>query len=117
LGDYDDQGRDIVRSAAVRIRRYAPMADISWEVLAITRAQIQQYNLPTRPQKKDASREAVELDAPPPDILRQLIHNAVAQHVPEGELTVPREAEQSERDLLRIAGQLPESERFVDHGS
>jgi hypothetical protein len=118
LGDYDDKGRDIIRSAAERIQRYAPTADISWEVLAITGVQIEQYDLPTRPEKKDASRDAVELDALPPNILRQLVRNAISQHLPQEEMTVLLEAEKSERDImLRIADQLPQVERFVNHGS
>jgi hypothetical protein len=60
------------------------------------------------------------VDALPPDILRQLIRNAIGQHMPERELQVLQVAEQSERDLmLRIAGHLPKIEklRFMNHGS
>jgi hypothetical protein len=121
LGDYDDKGRDIIRSAAERIERYAPKADISWEVLAITQEQIEEYNLPTRPEKKDASRAAVELDALPPDTLRGLIRAAIAQHLPIQELKVLLAAEKSERDLMqRIAGELPKVAQLLDdmdHGS
>jgi hypothetical protein len=52
LVDYDDKGRDIIRSAVQRIQRYARKADIQWEVLAITQKQIEQYKLPTRPRRK-----------------------------------------------------------------
>jgi hypothetical protein len=118
LGDYDDKGRDIIRSAAERIRRYAPRADISWKVLAVTQEQIEEYNLPTRPEKADRSRNAVELDALPPNILRRLIRNAIGRHLPKRELKVLLAAEESERDLmLRIAGRLPEIEKLVNHGS
>jgi hypothetical protein len=120
LVDYDDKGRSIIRSAVERIQRYAPKADISWEVLAITEQQIKQYNLPTRPEKKDASRNAVELDALPPNILRELIRNAIGQHVPEHELRILEAAEKSERSLgMQIARKLPEITEFLhdmNHG-
>jgi hypothetical protein len=120
LADSDDKGRDIIRSAAERIQRYAPKANITWEVLAITEEQIEQYNLPTRPEKNDESRKAVELDALPPEILRELIRNAIAQHVPERELRILEAAEKSERSLgMQIAGKLPEITEFLsdmNHG-
>jgi hypothetical protein len=47
LGDYDTKGYDIIRSAVDRIQRYAPEAEIEWEILALTAEQVEQYNLPT----------------------------------------------------------------------
>jgi hypothetical protein len=56
--------------------------------LLSTEDQIDEYDLPTRPEKTDASREAVELDALPPEVLRQLINDAIERHVPRRELEV-----------------------------
>ena len=119
LVDADDKGRQIIKSAIERICRYATGADISWEILAITEEQIERYNLPTRPEKKDHSRHAVEIDALPPEVLRRLIRAAIEQHLPQRELDVLRAAEKSERDLmLRIAGNVPLVRELLDsaHG-
>jgi hypothetical protein len=96
LRDYYVKGHQIIKSAFDRIRRYAPEADIKYEILAITREHIGQYNLPTRPEKSDASRDAVEPDALPPAILRQLINGAIEQHIPNRQLSVLRAAEANE---------------------
>ena len=122
LIDCDDKGRQIIKSAVERIRRYAgPHCDINWEILAVTEEQIEKYKLPTRPEKNDASRKAVELDALPPNILRELVRNAIGQHVPKEELTVLEAAEKSERSLMmQIAGKLPDIAEFLsdmNHGA
>jgi hypothetical protein len=59
------------------IRRYAPGLDITVELVALTKDQIERWNLPTRPTKKSDVRakkwgrdESVELDAIPPQLLQ-----------------------------------------------
>jgi hypothetical protein len=113
LGDYDVKGQQIIQSAVERIRRYAAGVDIDYAVLAITETQIAEYDLPTRPEKTDASKDAVELDALPPEILRQLINQAIEGHLPAHALAVIRAAEESERSiLLRMSERV---EDFIDH--
>jgi hypothetical protein len=115
LGDFDVKGQQIICSAFERIRRYAPNARIEYEILAITEEQIAQYYLPTRPEKSDASREAVEIDALPPAILRQLIIGAIESHIPQAQLDILRVAEASVRAVLtRIAADLPNIESFLN---
>jgi hypothetical protein len=110
LGDYDVKGQQIIQSAVERIRRYATDAEIDYEVLAITEAQIAEYSLPTRPEKTDASRDAVELDALPPEILRQLINQAIERHIPVRDIEIIRTTEASERSIL-----MRMSERVTDY--
>jgi hypothetical protein len=84
------KGQQIIQSAVERIRRYAAGAEIDYEILAITAAQIAEYSLPTRPEKTDASRDAVELDALPAAILRRLINQAIESHMPNTRPRGPR---------------------------
>jgi hypothetical protein len=61
----------------------------------------------TRPTKKTDSRakgfkgESVEVDAIPPNQLRQLVHDCIVQHVDEDALAVLETAEQGERETLK----------------
>ena len=55
--------------------------------VAVTERQIVELNLPTRPTKKSDSRsknwngdDSVELDAIPPNLLRQLVRDAIERH-------------------------------------
>jgi len=114
LGDYDVKGRQIIESAVERVCRYARGAEISYEILAITKEQVTEYDLPWRPEKTDSSKQAVELDALSPKILRELINTAIEQHIPPGALEHLRVAEESERQIMmRIVNNLPAVETFL----
>jgi hypothetical protein len=118
LGDFDHKGRQIVESAVKRIRRYTDDGiSIRYAILAVTEAQIAEYNLPTRPEKNEAStsRTAVEIDALPVEVLRDLIRGAIARHVDEEALRVTEAAEKSEREIMeRIASNLPQVTKLVE---
>ena len=83
LGDHDPSGVDIPRNVEARLRQFAPEADIHFQRLAVTPAQITEWNLPTRPTKatdtraKNFTGESVEVDAIPPAQLRSLVRNAI----------------------------------------
>jgi hypothetical protein len=69
--------------------------------------QIANFNLPTRPTKREDNRHAkhiegdsVELDALPPRVLRELVTERIDQHISTEELEILRTAEDSERELL-----------------
>jgi hypothetical protein len=65
------------------------------------------------PEKTDASKDAVELDALPPAILRQLIKEAIEDHISARDIEVIRVAEKSERSILtRMSKRVAD---FVDH--
>lgn len=73
---------------------------------AIMAAAFVEYGLPTRPTKHTDSRsrnftgESVEVDAIPATILRQLVNDAITQHIDPDRLRITRRVEQSERDML-----------------
>ena len=88
------------------LREMAPDADISFERIAVTLEQIEEWNLPTRPTKtsdtraKDFGEVSVELDAIDPNQLRELVQAAIEEHLPADEYEVLKAAEASERKLL-----------------
>jgi len=106
LGDHDPSGVDAWNSFTERIRGFAPDADVTFERLAVTEAQINTMNLPTRPTKTTNSRsrnftgESVEVDAIPASVLRRLVEDAIVGHVDSEQLRLMGIAEQSERDIF-----------------
>ena len=87
LGDHDPSGCDITRAVENGIREFAPNAEIYFERIAVTPAQIQELNLPTRPTKESDSRskgfegESVEVDAIPPATLRSMVRELIESHI------------------------------------
>jgi hypothetical protein len=84
-----------------------PGAEIHFERPAVTRAQVEEWNLPTRPTKqtdtrakKFGSATSVELDAIPAVKLRELVRECIERHVDKQKLELLRIAEKSERELL-----------------
>jgi hypothetical protein len=79
--------------------------------LAVTREQIEEYQLPTRPTKTTDSRakhfmqqhgtDSVELDALPPTTLRSLVRDSIEEHMDPSKLHVLKLYEQQERAQLR----------------
>lgn len=84
----------------------APDAGIHFERIAVTKQQIDQLHLPTRPTKTSDTRSKnfgdilVELDAIEPNMLRAIVLQAIERHLPEHQYEVLKVAEQSERELL-----------------
>jgi hypothetical protein len=106
FGDRDPSGVDIPRNLQERLGEFAPEANISFEVVAVTEEQIRLWNLPTRPTKSTDSRvgnfdgESVEVDAIPPRTLRSLVRNCITQHVGENYLQQIESVEMQERQTL-----------------
>jgi hypothetical protein len=106
LGDYDPSGQDAARSIERSLREMAPQAEIHFERLAVTPAQIETWGLPTRPTKKSDSRSkgfaeiSVELDAIHPDILRSIVDQAIKRHLPQRQFEFLKVAERNERQLI-----------------
>jgi hypothetical protein len=107
FGDLDPSGVDAARDIESKLRRYAPGAEIHFERPAVTREQVEQWHLPTRPTKKTDTRAkkfgsatSVELDAIPAHRLRALVRDSIERHVDQDQLALLRVAEQSERELL-----------------
>lgn len=106
LGDHDPSGVDIPRVVERELRRMAPDAEIHFERIAVTEEQIVDYDLPTRPTKQTDSRsrgfrgDSVEVDAIPPDVLRQLVRRSIIQHIDTDALGRLELVEDAERETL-----------------
>ncbi len=110
LGDFDPSGVDAGKKIEQTLRNFAPEAEIHFERLAVTMAQIIEWRLPTRPTKQTDSRAksfgdlSVELDAIEPGRLRALVEEAILRHLSPTELEALKVAEESEREtLMRFA--------------
>jgi hypothetical protein len=106
FGDLDPSGVDAARDIEAKLRRYAPAAEIHFERPAVTREQVEQWNLPTRPTKMTDTRAkkfvgtSVELDAIPAARLRTLVRECIERHIDKEQLNLLQIAEASERELL-----------------
>lgn len=111
LGDHDPSGLDITRVVEKGIREFAPGADVTFERVAVTPAQIVELGLPTRPTKMMDSRskgfegESVEVDAIEPKKLRRIVEECIYQHIDDDAYDRLMDIEEAERTtLLEIAG-------------
>jgi hypothetical protein len=111
LTDFDPSGVSIAEKIGEELTERAPFSDITVRRLAVNREQIEQWNLPTRPMKTSDTRasrfqqvygtDSVELDAVPPDELRQLVKGATDSHMEPWRLQQFRMVEEEERETLR----------------
>jgi hypothetical protein len=110
FGDHDPSGVLIPQTIERRLRQFCERFDC-WEPViervALTEEQIEEFDLPTRPTKRDGNSHAntfegdsVELDALPAVELRRLVRECIEQHISADALTTLRVAEESERELL-----------------
>ena len=89
LNDYDPSGSIMLTDIIQRAQHYAPDAHFHCEQVALTREQVTDYNLPTRPTKTEnnsharhfVDAESVELDALEPDDLREMLRDAIEAHI------------------------------------
>jgi hypothetical protein len=107
LGDFDPSGVNAGEKIEQTLRELAPNADISFQRIAVTPNQIRRWSLQTRPTKTSDSRSkgfgsdvSVELDAIPPDQLRDLVRRHIEQHLSADRLSVLQQAEDSERQIM-----------------
>lgn len=114
FGDFDPSGQDIERNIREKLQDTFGIP-VRVERQALTRQQIDDYQLPPQPAKRtDARYEsfveehgdmAVELDALPPDDLKQLIRDSVNRYFDDGHYesdVLPREREETERIETRV---------------
>jgi len=111
LTDFDPSGVSIAEKVEEELKTRAPDSEIVVERLAVDRAQIDLWNLPTRPTKASDTRaskfwrvygtDSVELDAIPPDELRKLVRDAIDSHMEPWRLRQFRIVEREERETLR----------------
>jgi hypothetical protein len=110
FGDHDPSGVLIPETIARRLeqlceRLNCPAPDV--ERVALTEQQIAEFNLPSRPTKREGNAHArdfigdsTELDALPARALRDMVRKCVERHIGAGQLEALRAAEASERELL-----------------
>jgi len=116
LGDFDRAGQDAANSLQEKLERFANEEgiDLVFEQIAVTEQQIADWDLPTRePKRKSAADKkwphdfACELDAIPPDQLRDLVETYINLHLPQDKLEVLKAAEESEREIIaRLVGKI-----------
>jgi hypothetical protein len=105
LGDHDPSGVDISRKLEEDLHEFT-FGISEFERIAVTPAQIEAWQLPSRPTKTTDTRakrfrgESVELDAIPAPELRELVRGPIESHVDHHQLEVLRTAESEERRLL-----------------
>jgi hypothetical protein len=106
FGDRDPSGVDIPRHVEKALRDFAPAADITFEIVAVTSEQVMRWNLPTRPTKRSDTRsrafvgDSVEVDAIPPEHLREMVRRCIERHIDQHQLDVLLVAESEERLVL-----------------
>lgn len=111
FGDHDPSGVLIPQTIERRLNEMCERFDCPApyvERVALTKAQIKRHRLPTRPTKREGNRHAkrfvgdsVELDALRPSVLRDMVREVIERHISPVETQVMREAENSERELIR----------------
>jgi hypothetical protein len=107
LGDFDPSGVNAGEKIEQTLREMAPDAEIIFERLAVTRRQITNWSLPSRPTKKSDTRAkrfgsdlSVELDAIDPNRLRSIVQAAIERHLPARQFEILKAAEESERKII-----------------
>ncbi len=110
VGDYDPSGLAIYNSIKERLINYGVKVEIP-DRIALTKGQIEKYKLPSdRAKRKDpnynkfveitGSDKVVELDSLPPDILRDIIEEAITKNIDYELLGLVQETEVEEQTKL-----------------
>jgi hypothetical protein len=110
FGDHDPSGVLIPQTIERRLDQLCEKFDCQPPIIervALTEEQIEEFNLPTRPTKREGNThahnfegESVELDALPANELRSMVREVIERHISDHQLTTLRVAEESERELL-----------------
>ena len=107
FGDHDPSGLHVDRSIERRLLEFAPGSEIYFERVAVTEAQIEEYDLPMRSTKKSDSRsknfvgDSVEVDAIKPEELRRICERCITQHIDDDVLKRTETIEAAERETLQ----------------
>lgn len=111
LGDHDPSGEDMVRDVQARLRIFRCKTKV--KKIALTMAQIEQYNPPPNPAKMSDSRaqgyvdthgeSSWELDALTPDVLNKLLHKEIKQIIDMKKYNAIIKEEEEEVEALKEA--------------
>jgi hypothetical protein len=112
FGDWDPSGVLIPQSIERRLNEMCERLDCPAPIverIALTEVHIAEFNLPTRPTKREGNRhangfkgESVELDALPASTLRDMVRDVIERHISSRALAALRVAEDSEREQLTM---------------
>lgn len=102
LGDHDRDGVRAWQHISRKLREFVDDdIELTFVRIAVTPEQIDQLDLPTRPDKtRSGFGECVEVDAISSNTLRSLVGQAIDTHIDQDALRVTKIAEQSEREIL-----------------
>ena len=75
--------------------------DINFERVGLNLEQIREWNLPARPEKSGAFKDATDLDAVHPNTLQDLISNTIEQHINPADMDKITMEEEVQRDTLK----------------
>lgn len=111
LGDYDPSGEsifDVVAedvAAFVEADRPHGLITVKFERVALTETQVRIYDLPTAPPKASDSRSkgwkkggTCQLEALPPDIIAQILREAIERHIDFVQYGIDEASEERERE-------------------
>jgi len=112
LGDFDRAGVGAADALFEKLDRFwgeqAGSSEIVFETIAVTEEQVAEWRLSTREPKRNTPADrawphdfACELDAIEPDMLRDLVTDAIEEHLPRAELDRLKKIEQAEREAAR----------------
>jgi hypothetical protein len=111
LGDLDPSGEDMVRDIDARLTTFG--ASVEVVKLALTRAQVDEYNPPPNPAKLTDPRakdyiarlgnHSWEVDALPPEVLAALIRDAFTELLDLGRLEAVKQREAADKQILQDA--------------
>ncbi len=106
LYDFDCSGKDAESSPREKVERFGREygVPVAFYSLGLSLQQVMSMNLPTRPAKGSTVADrrwahdfAAELDAIPPDTLRDMVREAIERHLPAEQLEYLKTVEQLER--------------------
>ena len=118
FGDFDPSG---VAAGESMLRSFRDdfKVDVEFIRAAVTRKQILQLKLPTRPVKTSDTRaakwtggECVELDSMPPAEIRKLVESCITRHIEPHQWAQTQAIEKAERETLRSLAQTFKGERY-----
>jgi hypothetical protein len=106
FGDFDPSGENAAECIERDLRDMSG-AEVHFERVALTEEQVRRWRLPTRPTKLSDTRAkrfdsdvSVELEAVPPNVLRDLVREVIERHMPRKRLLALKREERRERDQI-----------------
>jgi hypothetical protein len=110
FSDFDPSGISLAETIQTKLEEFVSNVPIRVKRLALSREQVVDWNLPTHDLKKSDTRAkrfakdyadfACELEAIPSTTLRQLVSNAISQHINPRRLEAAKEDEMMQREAL-----------------